>query len=300
MKSQNFLLNILTGIILSLITVPVFSQEVETDAPDKRPVKNMFESTWIIDNQSVVVPIKGTFEFDIQHRFGVMKNGYEDLFGLYAPANIRLGFGYVPFNNLMVGFGITKTNLTWDLNAKYAIVQQGREAGSPLSLTYFVNAAIDTRDKDFFTNPEALVTGDRVSYFHQILLGRKISDKFSLQLAGSLSHFNTVEAFKTPDDKIVQRYDNDHLAIAVSARYKVGSWVNIIANYDQPLTEHEVVDPQPNIAFGLELTSSSHQFQIFVGDFYNITPQRNNVFNNNNFGDGDVLIGFNITRLWNF
>lgn len=294
--SLRFLLLVLT----SVMVLPVFGQESDADAPDKRPVKNMFESIWIIDNPSVVVPVKGTFEFDIQHRFGLLKNGYEDFFGLYAPANIRLGFGYVPLQNLMVGFGLTKTNLTWDLNAKYAILQQGREGGSPVSLSYFVNAAIDTRDKDAFTDPEALVSSDRLSYFHQLMLARKLTNRLSLQVAGSISHFNTVEAFRNPDDQIVQRYKNDHLAVAVSARYHVASWVNVIANYDQPLTEHEVLDPQPNLAFGLELTSSSHQFQIFVGDYYHITPQRNNVFNNNNFGDGDILIGFNITRLWNF
>lgn len=30
------------------------------------------------------------------HRFGSVKNGYKDFFGLFAPSNIRLGFSYVP------------------------------------------------------------------------------------------------------------------------------------------------------------------------------------------------------------
>lgn len=37
-------------------------------------VKNTFEGNHIIDNQTVVVPIKGTFEFDIQHRFGTFEH----------------------------------------------------------------------------------------------------------------------------------------------------------------------------------------------------------------------------------
>ncbi len=285
--------------LLTFLLLPVYGQE-EMPEKDNRPVRNMFNSIWLIDNQTVLVPFKGTFEFDIQHRFGVVSNGYEDFFGLYAPANIRLGFGYVPFEKLMVGFGLTKTNLTWDLNAKYAILEQTRSGSIPLSVSYFVDAAIDTRKKDFFTNPDDLVTADRVSYFHQLLLARKFTDRLSVQLAGSLSHFNTVEAFTNDQNEVIDRWKNDHLALAVSARYHITSWVNFIVNYDQPLTTHEVLDPQSNFAFGLELTSSSHQFQIFAGNFYNITPQRNNVFNKNNFGDGDILIGFNITRLWNF
>ena len=276
----------------------LWAQETEVSTDENRPVRNMFESIWIIDNQTVIVPFEGTFEIDIQHRFGLVKNGYEDLFGLYAPANIRLGFGYVPVNKLMVGFGITKTNLTWDVNSKYAILQQTRSGSVPVSLSYFVNAAIDTRKKDYFTNPEAFVTTDRFSYFHQLLVARKFSDKFAAQIAGSVSHFNTVDAYKNPQNEVVHKWKNDHIALAVSARYKVSSSMNIMVNYDQPLTTHEAFDPQPNISFGLEISTSAHQFQLFAGNYYNIIPQRNNVFNNYRFQDGEFLIGFNITRLW--
>jgi hypothetical protein len=109
---------------LLMLGATVRAQETELDAVEKKPVKNTFESIWIIDNQTVMVPFKGTLEFDIQHRFGLISNGYEDFWGLYAPSNIRLGFGYVPVKNLMVGFGFTKKNLTWDVNAKYAIFKQ--------------------------------------------------------------------------------------------------------------------------------------------------------------------------------
>ena len=41
------------------------------EAPAKpRPVKNTFQGAQIIDAQTVMVPVKGTFEADIQHRFG--------------------------------------------------------------------------------------------------------------------------------------------------------------------------------------------------------------------------------------
>ena len=62
---------------------------IETAAPSKtKPVKNTFQSIWIIDNQTVLVPVKKTFEMDIQHRFGVVENGYEDFWGFFAPSNI--------------------------------------------------------------------------------------------------------------------------------------------------------------------------------------------------------------------
>jgi len=285
----------------SAVSTCLIAQEdsLTMDVPENKPVKNTFNSIWLIDNQTVMVPIKGTFEFDLQHRFGLVNSGEQDFLGFFAPANIRLGFEYVPLDKLMVGFGITKTNLTWDLNAKYAIFKQMQNGGMPVSVTYYGNAAFDTRDKDYFTNPDEIETADRVSFFHQIIVARKFSDRFSVQVAPSISHFNTVEAFKNSEGETVDKYNNDHIAIAFGAKYKISPVTNILVNYDQPITTHEVQDPQPNLSFGIEINTSAHQFQFFMTNFYNITPQRNNLFNQNNPGDGEFLLGFNITRLWN-
>lgn len=311
-----FTYKVLTTICLSIFLLNgIQAQEIETPV-DSKPVKNTFSSIWIIDNQTVMVPYKGTLEFDIQHRFGLVYNGFEDLWGLYAPSNIRLGFAYVPIDNLMVGFGLTKNYLTWDVNAKYAILKQMTSGGSPVSLTYFGNAAIDTRDKSYFANADDLAFTDRLSFFHQLLIARKISDKFSVQLAGSLSHFNTVYPMGNPDDGSLEELKNDNFSLALSARYKVSDVVNILVNYDQPLTTRPSSDPQkpdtrdpkPNFSFGVEFVTSAHQFQIFMGNYQSITPQRNNAYNSNwGFGDSSFslwdpewCIGFNITRLWSY
>ena len=64
----------------------------EAAVPAKvKPVKNTFQSIWISDNQTVMVPVKGTMEMDIMHRFGTWNNGYEDFWGFFAPSNIRIG-----------------------------------------------------------------------------------------------------------------------------------------------------------------------------------------------------------------
>jgi hypothetical protein len=270
--------------------------ETETEEQDTRPVRSIFESAWLIDNQSVLVPIKGTFEFDMQHRFGTWQNGYDDFYGLFASSNIRLGFSYTVIDRLAVGFGITKSNMTWDISGKYAILRQTRSGNIPISITYFGNIAIDTRNKDNFVN-----SSDRYSFFNQLIIARKITPEFSAQIAPSYSHFNSVEAFINSSNEIESIMNNDHFAIAVAGRYKVSDVMAIIANYDQPITKHKSNNPNPNISFGVEMATSSHTFQIFAGNYYFITPQRNNVFNQNNpefFSD--FLIGFNITRLWNF
>src|ERR1019366_8345959 len=95
-------------------------------------VRNTFKSNLIIDNQTVMVPVKKTLEFDIQHRFGIVNNGYSDFYGLFAPPVIRLGFEYVPVKNLQFGFGLCSDNMQLDLNGKYAILKQTK-GGIPVS-----------------------------------------------------------------------------------------------------------------------------------------------------------------------
>ena len=120
-----------------------------------KPVKNTFQSVWISDNQTVMVPVKGTMEMDIMHRFGTWNNGYQDFWGLFAPSNIRIGISYAPINKLNVGIGFTKTTAAviphatissvsgplWDGSLKYSLITQTK-GKYPVSISYYVNASL--------------------------------------------------------------------------------------------------------------------------------------------------------------
>lgn len=289
--------NIILLFIACLLAGSLFSQDVTPAKEVKKAslVKNTFGSVWLIDNQTVMVPVKGTLEFDIQHRFGTIDNGAKDLFGFFAPSNIRFGLNYAPVKKLFVGAGITKERKQVDLNAKYAIFQQTTDNKVPVSVAYYGNMVIDTRDKSNFRYGV-----HRLSYFNQLIIGRKITNNFSAQVAPSFSWFNNVEAYVDSKGVIQKKMNNGHLAIAVMGRYKVSKLSSIIAGWDQPLTQHKTNNPHPNICFGFETVTSSHAFQVFFGNYYGIVPQSNNVFNQNDYKDGQFVIGFNITRLWNF
>lgn len=106
--------------------------------------------------------------------------------------------------------------------------------------------------------------------------------------------------------------EHNHFAVAVSARFKLTQISSLIFNYDQPLTKHPSNNPNPNISLGFEFNTSNHTFQVFAGNYYYLNPQRNNMYNQNSpfsYTDkatgekvkgGQFLIGFNITRLWNY
>lgn len=303
----------------------------QTEAPavqKPKPVKNTFQSVWIIDNQTVMVPVKGTFEMDINHRFGLWNKGYEDFWGFFAPSNIRLGASYAPIKNLFVGIGVTKTTATnipyaeapstvagpmWDGSVKYSIITQTK-GRYPVSVTYYGNLGYNTK-KD--TAQEIyLNNSDRLTFFNQILVARKISNKLSLQVGVSLSHQNSVNGYYTKYDsanlKVEPEMEHDHFAIDFSARYKLSNVTSLMASYNQPITVHTKNNPNPNFSFGLEFNTSSHSFQLFFTNYYFLVPQINNLFNTNDplnhdaKADGgnpwspEFLIGFNITRLWNY
>jgi Membrane bound beta barrel domain (DUF5777) len=288
--------------LVTLLSMQVMAQDAAKDSTQplakgvkNKVVKNTFESNWILDNQTVMVPVKGTFEMDIQHKFGVVKNGVKDFFGLYAPSNIRIGITYVVINKAQIGFGFTKDRLQLDLNGKYAIVQQNKKGGWPVSITWFGNVVLDARPKENF-----VIYGDRFSYFNQLVIARKITEKLSVQVAPSLSHYNNIDGYLDDNGKIQRKMKNEHFAIAFMGRYKIRPKTSFLVNYDQPLTPHPLNNPHPNISFGLEMATSGHAFQVFAGNYQNIIPQSNNYFNKNDFTDGQFVIGFNITRLWNF
>lgn len=285
-------------LLLGLAMQPSYLQaqdSVDVPVPKKiKPVKNTFGSVWLIDNQTVMVPVKGTLEMDIQHRFGTVNNGIKDMYGLFAPSNIRFGLAYAPIDRLNVGAGITKERMQVDLSAKYALLKQ-TPGKMPVSVSVFANMVIDARNKSNFR-----FGVHRLSYFSQLLVARKITEKFSAQVSPSLSWFNNIEGYVDSKGQIQKKMHNYHLAFALMGRYKVTEKSAIIVGYDQPLTQHLTNNPRPNISFGFETTTSSHAFQVFAGNYYGIVPQSNNMFNQNDYKASQYVIGFNITRLWNY
>lgn len=293
-----FVARLLPVYILFLCTSNSYAQD--STATEQQPemkvvrlAKNTFESAFLMDNQTVIVPKRGALEMAIQHRFGVVNNGKKDFFGLFAPSNIRLGITFAPINKLNLGIGLTKERMQFDMNGKYAILQQTEDSKMPISVSYFGNIVIDCRNKSNFAYGV-----HRFSYFNQLLIARKITESFSAQVAPSFSWFNNVEAYVDSKGQKQPKMYNYHLAVSFLGRYKFSEKSAIIVGYDQPLTQHPSNNPQPNIAFGFETTTDSHAFQVFFGNYYGIVPQSNNVFNQNNYRKGQFVLGFNITRLW--
>ncbi len=272
--------------------LPLFSLAQEDEDVNEKVKEKLerpaFESSFIFDNPTNVLFNKNTLEVQMSHRFGLFNGGTNDLVGFWAPSNIRIGLSYAIHERLTLGYGTTKFDRLQDFNWKVGILRQTRSNKMPLSVSYYGNFVIDARNKNqgLFENLE-----DRYSYFNQLIFTRRFSPNFSVQVAPSVSHYNIVK----------NTMRNDMIAVAVGGRYKISPQTAIMIDYSQPLTTFLKDNPHPGVTLGVEFGTSAHAFQLFVSNYNGIVPQKNYMFNNHDlFNDGDFLIGFNITRLYNF
>lgn len=278
-------INILFSIFLAVCLVLPLSLRAQADEPDNRPVNEPFSGTLLGDNQTIMSPYKGGLELQIHHRFGTMQNGLKDLYGIYAPSNIRLGLNYGITEKLMVGFGMEKNNKLQELQLKYAILQQTRSGSMPIALSYFVNMAVDARNEEAFGVNYSFT--NRLSYFHQLIIARKFNDRLSIQVAPSYAHFNAVDSI----------WHNDYIGISAGARFIAFGNFAIIAEYDQAFsyktTKSYQNTPKPNVVLGFEIGTPTHTFQLFAANYDKITPQKN-LMNMNDFMEGEILVGMNV------
>jgi hypothetical protein len=284
---------ILIVFTLSLLLSPIFAQEETQEQKSTAPVRNTFGAELLIDNQTIASPYKGGIELQIQHRFSEIKN-IHDLYGIYGSANTRIGLNYGITDRLMIGAGTTLEKSLQDLNWKYAILRQTEDNSMPVSLSYFGNVVIDARaEENFGPSPEYKFM-HRMSYFTQLIVARKLNDKISLQIAPSLIYFNTVES--TADTAgIYHSYKNLNFGLHAGARVNLFGNHSLMLEYDQLLTKQdvgaEVKKPKPNLAFGWEISTATHTFQVFATNYRSIIPQYNLLYNSSN----KYMFGFNIT-----
>ena len=274
---------------LSFFLTTLFAQQDSLRVKSKA-VRFTFGTTTLIDNNTTETLYKGSIELQIHHRFSLIEN-YHNLFGIYGSANTRIGLSYGITDRIMIGIGTTKDYQLQDIQWKYAILRQTEDNKIPVSLSYYGNMVIDARSKDNFGPEAAFRTIHRLSYFTQLIVARKINDMFSVQVAPSLTYFNSVPQ----NIDSTSGYKNLNFGISAGARANLFGSHSVIIEYDQLLTRQDIaVQPKPNLSLGWEIGTATHSFQIFVANYNQIINQRNLVFNTNDWEKSQWLIGFNI------
>jgi len=261
--------------------IAFFSTGLLMAQDEPTPVMPAFETLTLVDAQTTASPYKGQFMLEIQHRFSQIEE-IADLFGIYGSANTRIGMSYGITDKLMVAFGTTRKNMLQDLEWKYAILTQN--SNLPISLSYHGNAVLDARDQKYFGPEEDYKFAYRMSYLNELIVSSRVGEKVSLQVAPTFVWFNAVP----------EGYNNINASINAGARFQVLGFSSTILEYEQPLIDADT-DVYPNLAFGVEIGTSTHSFRVFASNYDYIVRNQSIAFNSNNPWDGDFRFGFNIT-----
>ena len=291
---------IISSILAFLIVGSSFAQNKDEKAKkDNTPVATPWDSEVLIDNQTTLDTPAKTLEVFIQHRFGLVNtNKIHDLYGIYAPgANVRLGINYTPIKHLTLGYGLTKTNMYSDFSAKYIVFQQTKSNTMPVGVALYGNFAVDGRANTSFG--ENYKFANRYSYFAQVIVSRKFCNYFSLEATGNFTHYNMVPVGG----------NHDNIGVGVTGQIKFTTQSSIIFQYDVPLKIQSMSEEtsftsansaKPNFGIGYQVNTGMHSFQIYLTTASGILPQDIYMNNQNDWTKGDLMVGFTITRLWNF
>ncbi len=268
----------------------VFAQEdlmnlIEDSEPSVEPVRSIFNGTRIINGHSVETRGAGTLEVIFMHRFGSLNSGAYNFWGL-DEAWIRLGLEYSFTDDMTIGIGRSSYEKTYDGFLKYRFVEQTKGARNfPFTATGFVSMAINTLKP---TNPEQEIQfSSRLSYAYQVILARKFNKNLSLQLTPTLVHRNLVA---TPEES------NDIFALGFGGRYKVSRRLALTLEYFYQFNNNTEQVNYDALGVGLEIETGGHVFQIVFSNSRAMIEKSFITETTGNFFDGDIHLGFNITR----
>lgn len=265
---------------LFLLCVAMLTAQAQEE---KKEVGKSFYDTRIVNGQSTETNNEGVMKFIIAHRFGNVNGGAYELFGL-DQSTIRIGFDYGITDNFSVGIGRSSNEKTFDGFAKLKLLKQTTD-GSPVSLVYFANVA--ARGLDWPNDSIPRDFKHRLFYTHQLLISRKFSDRFSGQLMPSFVHRNLVA---TPE------MNNDIISMGAAARYVATKSLTFSFEYYYALPDMLTDGFENSLALGIDWETKGHVFSFHLGNSIGMTEKFFIGETTGSWLDGDVRIGFNITR----
>lgn len=274
-------------ILFSLLLAPVllFSQEdllSEIDVKEtSTTVESAFKSMKIVNLESTKLAAKGDFYFIVSHRFGSIKGGAYDLFGLDgANTNFRFLYGVNKWLNLSVSRGSFQK--TFDFTGKYRLIVQSTD-GSPITVAGFNSVAYNSEKSD------VLSSNQKLSYVSQLLISRKFTERLSLQLSPTYFHENYVES---------DLQKNSQYALGVGGRFKMTSRWAFNVDYAAHLNraaDSNYINP---LSIGFDLETGGHIFQLH---FTNSRAMNESGFlgrTTDDWSTGNIHFGFNLVRVF--
>jgi hypothetical protein len=251
-----------------------------------------FKGTRLINMHTLETTGRRALDFRISHRFGTLNSGAYQAFGVDLAANIRLGLEYSYDGRLQLGIGRTSFQKIADGFLKYRLIRQTTDNKNPISVTWLSCAFYSFEKKqiaglNYYGN--AL---DRLSYAHQLIIGRKFNESISFQIAPTVVHFNLVEKL---GDK------NDIYAICALGRVKLTKRFALTAEYGYRINKYYNSTNQTyydTFAIGCDIETGGHVFQLHFVNSIGLVENQFIPYTNTNWKTAGIRLGFNISRVF--
>jgi|SRR6056297_197426 len=246
-----------------------------------------FKTNRVINLHSLENTSAGVLDIKISHRFGMVNTGFYELFGLDA-ASIRIGGDYGLTENMMIGIGRSSFEKTYDGYVKYRLLRQSSGAKvMPITLSYFTSIAVTgTR----WPNPaRENYFSSRLFYTHQLIVGRKFSEAFSLQLSPTLVHRNLVET---------EQEAHDVFSLGMGTRLKLTKRMALNLEYIYVFPDQLEPGYRNSLSIGLDIETGGHVFQLHFTNSTSMIEKGFITETTGDWGGGGVHFGFNVSRVF--
>jgi hypothetical protein len=246
-----------------------------------------FKTTRLVNGHSVENVGKGVMDVKISHRFGTLNNGAYELFGL-DNATMRMGVDYGITKYLIVGIGRSTFQKTFDAFFKIKLLRQSTgKRKMPVTVSYVPTIALrtlkweDPNRKNYYSS--------RLSYTHQLIIGRKFSEGTSLQIMPTYIHRNLAILATDP---------NDLLAIGIGGRQKLTKRISLNAEYYYQIPGYKIDGTTNALSLGFDIETGGHVFQLHFTNSRAMTEKNFITETTGKWEKGDILFGFNISRVF--
>lgn len=256
---------------------------------DKSFVSATFKTTRLINFHTCEVLGRRCLDFRISHRFADINSGSYNAWGIDGGANVRLSLEYSHDGRLMFGIGRTSEKKMVDAFAKYKLIRQTFENGSPVSVTLFSGMyhTFERKTVDGFNKYQRV--SDRLSYCHQVMIARKFTDRFSAQLTAAFVQFNMVDNLSE---------GNVCWITGIVARYKFTRRQALTLEYGYRLNHYSNNKYYDSFGIGYEIETGGHVFQVNVTNSFGLTENQYFMYTSSSWTNWGIRLGFNISRVF--
>jgi hypothetical protein len=253
---------------------------------EKQIETSAFKGLQICNMQSTKMPIKGEWHILISHRFGDLSQGLDNFFGL-DQAYTKIGAIYGPTSWLSLGFSRQTYQKTYELAVKYKFANQITD-GFPFAIVGYNTMDIRS-DLKKDANP-SLEFNNRLAFTSQLLISRKFSDSFSLQIAPVYVHKNLY-------DPLTER--KDQFVMTGGGRMKISKRMSINLEYAARVKTPENEKYYDALTAGLDIETGGHVFQMVFSNSQAMNDVAVFTNANGNWGKGKgIYFGFNMYRVF--